>query len=455
MSSIEDKIKIVCPKCSTKQYVDKTKAFSKINCESCAVRFTVPKVFGNIMLHDVISNDEFSSSHTGTHLTEGHHNRIRIFNEKLIKNEEVVDLLKQQIRRQNEKELEACLKILSYGFMGDEFFIESENNDKGSLKSRMTNQKVSQKAALEFSISIGECLLEAHQNNLIFGNLKTSNIRCLKNRQVKLTDCSLTWLVASTLSEKGSNIEPFNNLPYLAPETASRKIVNKSSDIYNFGCIVYELITKVSPFEEYVSREAIIKAHCEKEPMDLLKRKPCLPADVSKMVMRMLAKDPVDRPSDIKEIIDCFKINLNDVEEIQVEEIKNEFGTPSSDKTLRPRPSAEIDLNLLSGDEGPVVVANLQSVTSDKMPVVTDDDGELEDDSEEELKLNTKVKLQDTEFNMDFGDLASLSTEKKPKAILYILVLFIVIVIAAIIFIVIQGNGDREQLKLPIEKSLY
>ena len=40
------------------------------------------------------------------------------------------------------------------------------------------------------------------------------------------------------------------------------------------------------------------------------------------MVMRLLSKSPQDRPADIKDIVDCFKSNLNDVEEFKVEEIK-------------------------------------------------------------------------------------------------------------------------------------
>ena len=177
MPDSEGKIKISCPNCSTKQYVAADKAFSKISCESCEIRFVVPKVFGSIMLHNLISNDEFSSTHNGTHLTGGYNCRVRIFNEKVTGNAKVLQALKEQVYKVKEANSEGLVKILNHGSVGDEFYIEFSSDDKGSLKSRIQSQKVSQKAALEFSISIGEGLRDAHAKNIVLANIKTSNIR--------------------------------------------------------------------------------------------------------------------------------------------------------------------------------------------------------------------------------------------------------------------------------------
>lgn len=460
MPDSEGKIKIGCPNCSTKQYVSADKAFTKISCESCEIRFVVPKVFGNIMLHNLISNDEFSSTHNGTHLKEGYNSRVRIFNDKVTKNPKILKALKELIYKVKDAACEGLVKILNHGSVGDEFYIEFSGDDKGSLKSRMLNKKVSQKAALEFSISVGECLRDAHAKNIVIGNLKTSNIRCLKNRQVKLVDCGVTWTVASELHKDDSSVEKFNNLSYIAPETIKGDVVNKASDIYNYGCLVYELITKMTPFEDYSSREATLNGHLEIEPVSVLKRKPAIPVDVDRIVMKMLSKDASARPQDLDAVIKCLQSNLKHVEEVKVEEIKREFDNPSPDQTLKPRPPTELDLGLLTGDTSSSSNTNLTNNLSLETIEEVNKEADLKSDLDKILDgekihdLNPELKLQNTEVNMeDLNDLNAVGVgDKGSKAMLYILILFLVVVLGGIAYVALGSSStadQRKQLNVP------
>lgn len=465
MPDSEGKIKISCPNCSTKQHVSADKAFTKISCESCEIRFVVPKVFGSIMLHNLISNDEFSSTHNGTHLKEGYNCRVRVFNEKVTKNPTVLKALKEVIYKVKEANIEGLVKVLNHGSVGEEFYIELSGDDKGSLKSRTLSKKVSQKAALEFSISVGECLRDAHAKGIVLGNLKTSNIRCMKNRRVKLVDSGFTWTVASLLHKEDSSIEKFNNLSYIAPETIKGDVVNKASDIYNYGCLVYELITKMTPFEDYSSREATLNGHLEIEPISVLKRKPAIPVDVNNIVMQMLAKDPAARPQDLDAVVKCLQLNLKHVEEVKVEEIKREFDNPSPDQTLKPRPPTELDLSLLTGETSSSSNTNLSSNLSNletveevnkEIDLKSDLDKILE--GEKILDLNPELKLQNTEVNMeDLNDLNAVGVgDKGSKAMLYVLILFLVVVLGGFAYVAFgtsSSTEERKQLTVPAEPA--
>ena len=430
MADTEGRIKVVCPNCSTKQYVDAGRAFTKTFCESCSVRFTIPKLFGTLLLHDIISNDEFSTTHNATNLEKSHSCHVRIFDEAVYKNEEILKALKNQIYKIKELDSSFICKVHSYGFVGEEFYLETESADNGSLKTRITAKKMSQRAALQYAISLVECLESISQHSIILGNIKPSTLRCLPDRKVRLDDLGITHAVASLLAIKQKDVESINNFQYAAPETIQNNEISLKSDLYAAGCVIYEMICKLPPFEEYGSQQKVLKAHND---------------DVSKMVMKMLHKDANDRPDDLKQVIDCFAVNLKHVDEVKVDEIKREFDMPGPDQTLRPRPPTEIDLDLLSGGvnltkssqhlETQIDIEDLKETTSIDLLL----DPNIKD-------VEPDIKLQDTAVDMqDFDDLEAAYNAKQNFKMLFIgAVIFIIIVGGGLLFVFSGGkNSER------------
>jgi serine/threonine-protein kinase len=81
---------------------------------------------------------------------------------------------------------------------------------------------------------------------------------------------------------------------YLSPERARYADADYASDIYALGCLVYEMLTAVPPFDGSSAEEVVqnILAH-EPEPLD--RRRPDLPPHVVAAVHRALARQPRDR----------------------------------------------------------------------------------------------------------------------------------------------------------------
>ena len=80
---------------------------------------------------------------------------------------------------------------------------------------------------------------------------------------------------------------------YMSPEQW-RGRAEARSDVYALGCVLYELITGVSPFEGSVSR--VMAAHCDELPLPLSTQR-SIPEALDRLVMRMLAKDPGHAPA--------------------------------------------------------------------------------------------------------------------------------------------------------------
>lgn len=84
-------------------------------------------------------------------------------------------------------------------------------------------------------------LVHMHKQGVIHADLKPNNILLGPNRSVKIIDFGLAWI-------KGEAKDRVQGTPeYMAPETASHKIINERTDIYNFGATMYRLVTLQHP----------------------------------------------------------------------------------------------------------------------------------------------------------------------------------------------------------------
>src|SRR6185312_10766668 len=93
---------------------------------------------------------------------------------------------------------------------------------------------------------------------------------------------------------------------YLSPEQAQGYAVSEASDIYSVGVILYELLTGVVPFEGETA-VAIAFKQVSAEPRPPSELNPALPPSLDAVVLRALAKDPIERYADADELITALE----------------------------------------------------------------------------------------------------------------------------------------------------
>ena len=151
-------------------------------------------------------------------------------------------------------------------------------------------------------------------HGMCHGDIKPDNILIGWNGELKLADLGLAKSIYDEDIPQDVMVTPL----YAAPEIISGKVKepNLLSDIYSFGALLYHAAAGTPPFNSEAIEE-IYRRHLEEIPRPPSFLNPELPEALSSLILRMLEKNPENRPSSWEEIKEAFQ---NMLEEPQAEE---------------------------------------------------------------------------------------------------------------------------------------
>ena len=221
-------------------------------------------------------------------------------------------------------------------------FIAMEFVEGVTLREKIHRERPELRKLLRCLQHVAEGLAKAHAAGIVHRDLKPDNIMITQDGHAKILDFGLAKLIEPQLTEaaEGENFGDaataimqqhstpgviMGTVGYMSPEQAQGKTneIDQRSDIFSFGCILFEAATSRKPFEG----DSVVKSlhSLIYEPAPQIKDlNPSAPADLQRIVRRCLAKDKEERYQIIKEVA------------IELKELRREMAGAGTDTTVPP-----------------------------------------------------------------------------------------------------------------------
>lgn len=198
------------------------------------------------------------------------------------------------------------VKIFDVSVKGEYKYIVMEYIDGITLKSYMQRKgALSAKETISYSIQILRALEHAHLGGVVHRDIKPQNIMLLRNGQIKVTDFGIAKLPdAKTLTATDKAI---GTVYYISPEQAAgEKGIDRRTDLYSVGVLMYEMITGHLPFDGENPVSIALKQINEnaKAPTELI---PTIPRGLEQIIQFAMEKDKDKRFQTATQMIDLLQ----------------------------------------------------------------------------------------------------------------------------------------------------
>ena len=223
-------------------------------------------------------------------------------------------------------------------------FIVMEYIEGVSLREKIHREQTELAKLLRYLQQAAEGLSKAHAAGIVHRDLKPDNIMITRDGFAKILDFGLAKLIeqqhlpGGDSSEVATAVMPQHSTPgtvmgtvgYMSPEQAQGKTkeIDQRSDIFSFGCILFEAATGKKAFEG----ESVIKSlhMVVYEPAPAIADfNPTAPPELQRIVRRSLAKDPDERYQTIKDVA------------IELKELRRELEAAGINTTVSPTTTSE------------------------------------------------------------------------------------------------------------------
>ncbi len=198
-------------------------------------------------------------------------------------------------------------KVYEIDEFEEKIFIAMEYLEGQTLRRRLVHGPIPLREALRIGIETAEALEEIHQKGIVHRDLKPANIMLVGRDHVKVMDFGLAkpFLTKGVLDSNAPTPTPQNEIvgtvAYIAPEQFYGENLDKRSDIYSFGLVLYEMIAGVHPFRHEDDNQ-ILSRILNTNPPPLARYTAEIPELLEHTVRKMLAKELNKRYQSVHEV---------------------------------------------------------------------------------------------------------------------------------------------------------
>ncbi len=205
------------------------------------------------------------------------------------------------------------VNVYDVGVEDDIHYIVMELVSPRTLKDFIKEQKVylNTETIVRIGLQIAEALQVAHDKGIVHRDIKPQNILMTEDGNVKVADFGIARAV--TTSTMVNTKEAIGSVHYSSPEQSRAGYVDKRSDIYSLGILLYELATGRVPFSGDTPISVALK-HLKEQPIPPHLINIHLNPALETLILKCIKKDPINRYQNIYEIIERFETLARDPE---------------------------------------------------------------------------------------------------------------------------------------------
>ncbi len=183
-------------------------------------------------------------------------------------------------------------------------YIVSELLEGETLRKRISGTSIAQRRAIDYASQIAHGLAAAHEKGIVHRDLKPDNIFITNDGRIKIFDFGLAKLTQLDGNQSQTEVptrrvdtDPgvvMGTVGYMSPEQVKGRAVDQRSDIFSFGCILYEMLSGRRAFHGESAAETM-SAILREDPPELTNTNKSITPALERLVNHCLEKNPESR----------------------------------------------------------------------------------------------------------------------------------------------------------------